>query len=642
MKTLGDLIKFHAAQHGNAPAILAPARRALSYAQLVDQVDCVVGKLREFGIHRQDRIAIVLPNGPEMAVILLAASSAAIGAPLHPGYTAAEFEFYLTDLAATAVIVAAELDSPVRAVAQAQGIALFEVACTGEIAGSYTLTTGSTTPIHTTMQSKNGDSAVVADRTHSQADDVALLLHTSGSTAHPKLIPLSQRNLCTSAQQIAATLQLTAADRCLNIMPLFHIHSLVGALLATLAAGGSIVCTPGYDPATFTTWLAQFQPTWYTAVPTIHQAILAQATQRPTAHACTSLRFIRSSSSSLAAAVMHELEQRFQVPVIEAYGMTETAGQICSNPLPPGQRKAGSVGKAAGPDVAIMAANGDILPTPNTVGEIVVRGASVMVGYARSYADMLPAFCQGWFRTGDQGYLDADGYLFISGRLKEVINRGGEKVAPHEVDEVLLAHPAVAQAVTFGVPHATLGEDVNAAVVVHAGQVVTASSLRHFAFSRLASYKVPTQIIVVAEIPQGPSGKVQRSALATTLAHKLTHDFVAPAGPIGEMLASIWAEVLGKAPIGLRDNFFALGGNSLLAMLVISRTLALLDVAIRPSQFFAATTLAELNEVIILARMEQLTVNELSVLLTAIETLSPIAVRQARSGISVASTVDNA
>ncbi len=618
MTTLFELIKLHTAQQGEAPALLAPERTPLSYTQLDRQIKTTVATLRQLGIGQHDRVALLLPNGPEMAVALLATSYAAIGAPLHPGYTAAEFEFYLTDLAATAVIVAADLDSPVRAVAQALDIPLIEAGCVGETAGLFTLA----------PRSAIKKSSRATGEAPPQPDDVALLLHTSGSTARPKLIPLSQRNLCASALQIAETLQLTATDRCLNVMPLFHIHSLVGALLTTLVAGSSIVCTPGFDPDTFATWLETFQPTWYTAVPTIHQTILTQAIRTAATPRCASLRFIRSSSAPLPATVMAELERIYQVPVIEAYGMTETAGQICSNPLPPGQRKAGSVGRAAGPEVAIMAAESNRLLAPGECGEIVVRGASVMTGYANGHNAMPAALCQGWFRTGDQGYFDGDNYLFINGRLKEVINRGGEKVAPREVDDTLLRHPAVAQAVTFGVPHATLGEDVNAAVVLQKGSVTTERDLRYFAFSQVASYKVPTQIVIVPAIPQGASGKLQRSALAAMLADKLHHDFVAPVGPIAQLVAHTWAEVLGQRSIGMFDNFFALGGNSLLAIQVLSRIFHRTGVELLPSHLFAASTVAEIATLIADRWRERTEGKVLLALLDEMEMLSAEEVRQ--------------
>ncbi len=619
MNTLCARIKVHAAQQGNAPALLAPECTALSYRQLDHQLNTTIEQLRHFGVGPQDRIALVLPNGPEMAVALLAVSGAAIGAPLHPGYTTAEFEFYLADLAATAVIVAADLDSPVRAVAQARGLPIFEVNQVGARAGVFTLTT----------QSPPGNRSPAAAAP--QPTDIALLLHTSGSTARPKLVPLSHANLWVSAQQIAATVQLTPSDRCLNVMPLFHIHSLVGALLVSLSAGSSIVCTAGFALDQFPTWLATFQPTWYTAVPTVHQAILAQATLDPAPYRCAALRFIRSSSAPLPAVVTSALEQICQVPLIEAYGMTETAGQICSNPLPPGQRKVGSVGSAAGTTVAIMATEGEQLLGPTDVGEIVVRGASVMGGYANEQTTLPPAFTQGWFRTGDQGYLDADGYLFISGRLKEVINRGGEKVAPQEVDELLLRHPAVAQAVTFGVPHPTWGEDVNTAVVLHAGRVTSARELRAFVFSQVAPYKVPTQIIIVAAMPQSAAGKLQRSAIAIQLADQLQHTYVAPAGPFAQLVAQIWAEVLGQAPIGLFDNFFALGGNSLLAMQVIARILDLLRIELRPSTLFAAPTVVELADVMVYTQLEQRPENEL---LDAFATIERLSVAEARQLLS--------
>lgn len=597
--------------------MLAPGRTPLSYTQLLNQVETTVERLQQWGTQRQDRIVIVLPNGPLMAVALLAVSCAAVSVPLNPDYTASEFEFHLADLAATAVILLTDLDSPIRAVAQARGLPLLEIAPTGEQAGLFDLLL---------PPAPHKDAPTPREQV-AQSHDVALLLYTSGTTAHPKLIPLSQGNLCTSAQQIAASLGLTPADRCLNVMSFVHIHSLASALLATIAAGGSIVCMAGFDAAAFLAWLEIFQPTWYTAVPAIHQAILIHARQQPTPLDRGALRFIRSSSTTLPPTMMAELEQCFQVPVIEGYGMTEAAGQLCSNPLPPAPRKAGSVGRPAGPTVAIMAEDSTTLLAPGEYGEIVIRGASTMNGYANNPTANQQAFTQGWFRTGDQGYFDADGYLFISNRLKELINRGGAKIAPSEVDHVLLTHPAVAQAVTFAIPHPTLGEDMGAAVVLKTPHAATERELREFAFSQLAGYKVPTQIVIVAEIPLGASGKVQRIGLADKFADKFVREFVAPTGLLETTLAQIWAEVLDKTPIGIFDNFFTLGGDSLLGMQVIARLTTRLGIEILPSQLFAAPSVAELADLIVQEQVQKIDATDLLDLLTEIEMLSPAKVK---------------
>jgi acyl-CoA synthetase (AMP-forming)/AMP-acid ligase II len=345
---------------------------------------------------------------------------------------------------------------------------------------------------------------------------VALVLHTSGTTSRPKQVPLTQRNVCASAHNIRATLELSPADGCLNIMPLFHIHGLMAALLASLAAGARVYCTPGFNALRFYAWLDAAEPSWYTAVPTMHQAILARADRNRASLARARLRFIRSSSASLPPQVLKELESTFGVPVIEAYGMTEAAHQMCSNPLAPRPRKPGSVGPAAGPEVAILDPSGCVLPS-GQIGEIAIRGANVTPGYFNNPAANAAAYTDGWFRTGDQGSIDADGYVQISGRIKEIINRGGEKVSPLEVDAVLMDHPAVQQVCTFALPHERLGEEVAAAVVLREGAELTERELRDFAASRLADFKLPRKVVFCAEIPKGATGKIQRIGLAAKL-----------------------------------------------------------------------------------------------------------------------------
>jgi acyl-CoA synthetase (AMP-forming)/AMP-acid ligase II len=347
-------------------------------------------------------------------------------------------------------------------------------------------------------------------------DDVALVLHTSGTTARPKIVPLSHANLTASAANIGRTLALGSDDVCLNVMPLFHIHGLVAAVLASLAAGGCVVCTPGLSGFRFFTWLREVRPTWYTAVPTMHQSLLQVAPRFKDVIAEGRLRFIRSSSASLPPAVMDELEQTFGVPVIEAYGMTEAAHQMASNPLPPSPRFAGSVGIAAGPEIAIMDADGVLLP-PGSVGEVVIRGPNVTAGYDNNPVANAAAFHKGWFRTGDEGVLDAGGYLRLTGRLKEIINRAGEKIAPIEVDNILMEHPGVQQVVTFAMPSRLFGEDVAAAVVSREGAAADAEDLRTFVAQRLAPFKVPRTIVFLSEIPKGPTGKIQRIGLAERL-----------------------------------------------------------------------------------------------------------------------------
>jgi acyl-CoA synthetase (AMP-forming)/AMP-acid ligase II len=348
-----------------------------------------------------------------------------------------------------------------------------------------------------------------------ESSETALILHTSGTTSRPKIVPLSHGNVTASASNVATSLALSEKDRALNIMPLFHIHGLIAGVLAPLSRGGSIFCTPGFNALKFFSAMESAAPTWYTAVPTMHQAIVARASHNRATIEHHRLRFIRSSSSALPPQVITELEAAFGAPVVEAYGMTEAAHQMASNPIGAG-RKPGSVGLPAGPEVAIMDQAGNLLAR-GKVGEIVIRGPNVTAGYENNTKANGEAFTNGWFRTGDQGSIDADGYITITGRLKEIINRGGEKVSPREVDEVLMDHPAVMQAVTFALPHDKLGEDVAAAVVLREGQQATEQELRNFASERLASFKVPRKILLVAEIPKGATGKLQRIGLAQKL-----------------------------------------------------------------------------------------------------------------------------
>jgi oxalate---CoA ligase len=493
-----------AAPPASALALLAPGKAPLDYRALRSNVATCIAALNQFGIGRNDRVGIVLPNGPHMAAAFVSIAAGATAAPLNPAYRAEEFEFYLSDLQAKALVVEQGSDSPAVAVARKSGVTLLEL-CPGEAAGEFSL-----------AQVAGATQSSAARGGAAEAEDIALILHTSGTTSRPKIVPLTQANVCASACNVRDTLALTARDRGLNIMPLFHIHGLIAGLLAPLSAGGSIFCTPGFNALKFFAWMQEAAPTWYTAVPTMHQAILTRSTQNRSVIAAHPLRFIRSSSSSIPPQVIEELEATFSAPLIEAYGMTEAAHQMASNPLPPGKRVPGSVGIAAGPDVAIMDAAGTLLP-PNQSGEIVIRGPNVTAGYESNPKANQEAFTHGWFRTGDQGVMDAEGYVRITGRLKEIINRGGEKISPREVDEVLMDHAAVLQVVTFAIPHDKLGEEVGAAVVLREGQAVSEKELREFVSRRLADFKVPRKILFLAEIPKGATGKLQRIGLAQKL-----------------------------------------------------------------------------------------------------------------------------
>src|ERR1700682_1953694 len=529
MDTVIDLLRVPASARVDRPALLGLGRLPLSRSGLLDQIAAVSRSLAAAGVRSGDRVAICIPEGPEMAPAFLGVSAVAASAPLNPAYRKEEFAFFLSDLQPRALVLPAGSESPARAAAQRLGIPVLDLLPDPERAGIFRF--ASVDP--------SGEPLPPAG-----PDDIALLLHTSGTTARPKLVSLTHRNLSASACHIARTLELTEEDRCLHVMPLFHIHGLLAALLSSLRAGGSVVCTPGFQAPRFFDWIDEFQPTWYTAVPTMHQAILARAQKSAPVLERRRLRFLRSSSAALPPQVLAELERGFHAPVIEAYGMTEASHQMASNPLPPAVRKPGTVGLAAGPEIAVLGPKGE-LRGPGNRGEVAIRGPNVTRGYANNPAANEQAFTNGWFRTGDQGWLDAGGDLTLSGRLKEIINRAGEKISPREIDEVLLDHPAVAQAVAFAIPDAQLGEDVGAAVVLQESRSATPAELREYVATRLADFKVPRRIAIVPEIPKGPTGKIQRIGLAENLGilpagQPAPAAFVAARTPLEERLVAIW------------------------------------------------------------------------------------------------------
>jgi acyl-CoA synthetase (AMP-forming)/AMP-acid ligase II len=502
MASILDLVK---AQPVRRPAIGGIGRVPISYGELAALAAQTVRELNETGIGRGDRVAVILPNGPELATAFLSIAAGASVAPLNPVFREEEFETYLSDLAVKAVVVEKADSSIAATVAERLNIPVLELESdTRQPAGWFRF--------HDIRQSKGS-----AQRGGlSEPGDEALALHTSGTTSRPKVVPLTHQNLVHSTENIQAVLQLCPDDLGLNIMPLFHIHGLVASLLVSIMAGAQVVCAPPFDALKFYRWLAEGKPTWYTAVPTMHQAILARAAHNQAVVRTTRLRFVRSCSAALPSKVTDNLERLFNCPAIEAYGMTEAAHQISCNPLPPVQRKIGTVGLPAGTEVAILD-DQQRFADHNQIGEIVIRGPNVFAGYANNTEANASAFIDGWFRTGDLGFLAPDGYLTVTGRLKEIIIRGGEKIAPREIDEVLLAHPAVDQAVAFSIPNPTLGEEVGAVVVLKEGACANEREIREFVAARLAKFKVPQCVLFRDHLPKSATGKLQRIGLAQKL-----------------------------------------------------------------------------------------------------------------------------
>lgn len=598
--TIRELLEGNATRFGSRAALVSEKHPPLSHRELWDQVAGTVDSLNLLGVGRGDRLAIVLPPGPDQAVAFLAVAAGATAAPLNPAYLETEFVFYLEDLQARALLLPQGSNSQARGAATLLGVPVIDW-----VAGEN--------GFHLSGEAR----PLLGAGGFAEAEDVALILHTSGTTSRPKMVPLTQTNLLASAGHIRMTLDLTSADRCLNVMPLFHIHGLIAGLLAPLDAGGSTFCAGAFDAERFPGWLELSQASWYSAVPTIHQAILDQIEGRPKTDERIWLRFIRSSSAALPPSVMMRLEAAFGVPVVESYGMTEAAHQMTSNPLPPRARKPGSVGVAAGPDVTILDETGEVLASGRT-GEIAIRGPNVTAGYVNHPEASATAFCRGWFRTGDQGYLDAESYLFITGRLKELINRGGEKIAPSEIDEVLLAYPGVRQAVAFAVPHPSLGEDVAAAVVMNHGVAGGEAELREFALDRLPLFKVPSRIVIVNDLPKGPTGKIQRIGMADRLAAALVEVFAAPATDTERLVAATFCEILQCASVGRDDNFFSLGGDSLRATQVLSRLQVRLGFPIPIPTIFRSPTPA-----LLAGRLDLMIDLEIATLAEELEKLPP-------------------
>lgn len=443
---------------------------------------------------------MALPNGLEFTIAFFGAcQQRCIAAPLNPAYKKAEYEFYIDDLKSKLVLCprgfVEKNDASVQA-AKEFNAAVAEVYWDGK---------------RVKIDLKISNKALrTTQKLTAESSDIGLVVHTSGTTGKPKAVPLTQQNLTRTMANIVQTYKLSPKDRTLLVMPLFHVHGLLCGLLATLLSGGSAIIPDKFSAGTFWRDFVEHKANWYTAVPTIHQILLR--TPFPTEP--IDIRFIRSCSSALAPSTMAQIEDKFRAPVLEAYAMSEAAHQMTSNPLPPAARKPGSVGKGQGVEVTILDQEGNQLPI-GTDGEISIRGANVTAGYINNDKANKEAFTKdGWFRTGDQGKLDADGYVFITGRIKELINRGGEKISPIELDGALLSHPSINEAVSFGVPSEMYGQEVAAVVILKDGAKVSTGDIQAFMTEKVAKYKVPKVIFFTDAIPKTGSGKVSRKLVA--------------------------------------------------------------------------------------------------------------------------------
>ena len=492
-KTIRNMINQ---QNDDLIFLTSEKNEKLSYGEFKIFNEKISRQLAATNIINSDRAAIVLPNGPLMASSFLSISSYMSAAPLNPSYKQEEFEFYLDDLKPKFLLVEPNSKSLAVIAAKNLNIPVFEM----KISVNQPLGTFELFDKETNYKNPNDY-------------DEALVLHTSGTTSRPKIVPLSNLNIFTSAVNISKSLKLTADDHCLNIMPLFHIHGLIAVLSASAKVGASVCASNGFNALKFLDLAETQNITWYSGVPTMHQAILLRAQKNSDKAKKLNLRFIRSSSASLPPAIFEQLNDIFQTPVIEAYGMTEATHQMTSNPLPPAIQKPGLVGMPAGPEICIMNDKNEKLPQ-GEIGEICIKGDNVTNGYENNPEANKQSFVNDWFRTGDEGFFDEDGYLKISGRLKEIINKGGEKISPLEVDNILMDFPPIDQALCFGYKDKMLGEDIAVAIKLKENKSCTEDDIKSYANEKLAKFKIPKKIFIVEDIPKGATGKLQRIGLA--------------------------------------------------------------------------------------------------------------------------------
>mgnify|MGYP001296138331 CR=1 FL=1 len=573
--TVTSLIANAAKRYTAAPAILAPGRSALSYADLWQQCLAIGTELRARGHGPRTRVGLAMPAGPEMATAYLAVVTHACCVPLNPGAQVAELRRWFDAAGVTCLLVAQDdAAGAARQVAAERGLPIIEVVRDRRAPAGWLQLTPAGEPV--------GEPAAVG----CAPSDVALVIQTSGTTGQPKVVELTHEGMVSSALSMIEAYQLTARDCTINVRPMYHVAGLIVNTLGPLACGGRVVYAPGFDGDSLFDWIAEFRPTWFSGVTTMYQWWLAHEQDYRRKTGDHRFRFLRAGSAAMPPATMRRLEELTGAPVIEAYGMSERT-PIAVNPLPPGKRKPGTVGHATGVALALFDADGRAVANGD-IGEITIQAPGVRGEPIGEHGL--------WFRTGDCGRFDQDGYLLITGRLKELINRGGQKIAPREVEDQLLEHPAVAQAVAFALPHPTLGEDVAAAVVAQAGAAIDPAELRRFLLDRLAPYKVPAFIRVVATMPLGPTGKILRSSMAALCARPADGAIDAPRGETESRVAAIFAEVLGCERVGRHESFFALGGDSIGGARVLSRLMQAFGVELPANELFVYPSVADVAQ----------------------------------------------
>ena len=583
VRTAADVFRMRASENSRAPSIVFSNGITITYQSLQQQIELVGAELRRAGIGAGDWVAIVVPDGPQLAIMVAAVACHATAVPINPNLTAVEFDDLFAAQQLKAVILSNAVDSLAREIAARRDLCQLVATCRE---GSIRVTLRTPRPLAAAKHRDVG------------SDDAAFILRTSGTTARPKLVPVTHRNLLATAAAIKEWFGLTPDDRVLCVMPLYYALGLRVALFTSLITGGSVAWPARPGEADISTWLGELTPTWYSAGPTLHRSVLERARSLGREGFRHSLRFIHSGAAPLPDAVHDGLEETFHVPVLQTYGLSE-AGLVAANSAASEGRKRGTVGKRRAGELAIRDQDGRILGA-DELGEIVVRGEGVTPGYIDDADANCSAFVDGWFCTGDLEIIDADGFLAVAGRVKELINRGGEKISPAEIDAALLCHPAVAEAAVFPLPHPRLGEDVAAAVVLHPRKVATSLELRQFLRVTVAPFKIPRRIHIVAALPKGETGKVQRRDLSEMFGAELVEQSSSPWGsPLEIEIADIWQRLLARKSIGRDDEFFDMGGDFLLAVQMLLEVERLTGRVLPESILFETATIRQLAESIV-------------------------------------------
>ena len=590
---INDLI-VNGSQSDESIAIAVPGRTPLTYQMLRGHIAGIVKTLNSMGYGKNDRFIAVLPNGPEAALAFVSIAAGFTYVPLNPLMSATDYEYAIETIKPVAVIVQKGEDNPIKAIASKHNIPLINLVPTEDgHAGMFSL--------------DGGNKASKTPGGFAGPENIALILSTSGTTSKPKVVPIKHSNLCASALNYINAFELTEKDHILDAMPMYHVQGLCNLLFNTLVAGGKVTCLRRFESKEFLSVIREIKPTCYSAAPAINRQILEQAKAEGMAPGTVKLRFIRSAGAAIPDSLRLELEALFDAPVLDSYGMTESP-IITTNPMPPLPRKSNSVGLPQGVEISIISDKGEALKFSD-IGEICMKGPSVMGGYDNNPEANASSFINGWFKSGDMGYIDGDGYLFITGRKKELINKGGEKISPYEIEKALATHSAVIDSAAFPIASDTMGEEVCMAVIPASGSQVTPEELRGYLSDRLSFHKVPSYIFLVDEIPKsGPIKKVQRSTLHKSFEKKikemketraqtatLSREF---SNETERQLAGIWAEMLGWQPAA-NDDFFALGGDSLKVVRVFTAIENTFGVKLSINTIFRAPTIQGMASIII-------------------------------------------